>query len=76
MLTSQNSLKLNVTNSSDRPRKKLDMDKKQKKDGAGGQNSPLETIVTDPHRLNQRQKQIDMGKNTLGYEMYIKHVSR
>jgi hypothetical protein len=25
---------------------------------------------TDPHRLAQRQKQIDFGKNTLGYAEY------
>ena len=36
----------------------------------------LQPILTDPHRLNQRQKQIDMGKNTLGYEAYIKTVTR
>jgi hypothetical protein len=31
---------------------------------------------TDHHRVNQRQKQIDYGKNTFGYERYIELVSR
>lgn len=31
---------------------------------------------TDPHRLAQRQKQIDFGKNTLGYERYLKLVPK
>lgn len=25
---------------------------------------------TDPHRIGQRQKQIDLGKNTLGYQRF------
>ncbi|KAH9318255.1 hypothetical protein KI387_020024, partial [Taxus chinensis] len=29
---------------------------------------------TDAHRLSQRQKQIDYGRNTLGYEHYVKLV--
>ena len=27
---------------------------------------------TDSHKLSQRQKQIDFGKNTLGYQNYAK----
>ena len=27
---------------------------------------------TDAHKLSQRQKQIDFGKNTLGYQNYVK----
>ena len=30
----------------------------------------------DGHRLNQRQRQIEFGKNTLGYERYLETVPR
>jgi hypothetical protein len=32
------------------------------------QDAPM--LESDPHRLAQRQKQIDLGKNTLGYQRY------
>ena len=64
-------------------RKQLDMDNKQNAgDGGVGKKlsnavkNALQPTMTDPHRLHQRQKQIDMGKNTLGYEMFTKYVSR
>jgi histone RNA hairpin-binding protein len=33
-------------------------------------------VEADPVRLAQRQKQIDYGKNTLGYVNYLKAVPR
>jgi hypothetical protein len=32
--------------------------------------------VLDAHKLAQRQKQIDFGKNTLGYQRYLKAVPK
>jgi hypothetical protein len=34
------------------------------------------TVETDPHKLAQRQKQIDFGKNTTGYQNYVARVPR
>eukprot|EP00742_Colponemidia_sp_Colp-10_P009233 GILJ01010053.1.p1 GENE.GILJ01010053.1~~GILJ01010053.1.p1 ORF type:complete len:192 (-),score=27.81 GILJ01010053.1:215-790(-) len=31
---------------------------------------------TDPNRIAKRQKQVDFGKNTIGYDNYTKHVPR
>jgi hypothetical protein len=31
---------------------------------------------TDTERLNQRQKQIDIGKNTRGYQNYLKAIPK
>ena len=31
-------------------------------------------IQLDEHRLRQRQKQIDYGKNTVGYDKYLEEV--
>ena len=36
----------------------------------------LRPMIADPHKLAQRQKQIDIGKNTVSYGHYIKTVSR
>jgi histone RNA hairpin-binding protein len=37
---------------------------------------PEKPVEADPHRLCQRQKQIDYGKNTLGYERYTEAIPR
>lgn len=37
---------------------------------------PSKPVLTDAHKLLQRQKQIDIGKNTLSYGRYIAAVSR
>lgn len=31
---------------------------------------------TNPHKIEQRQKQVDFGKNTLGYENYRNQVAK
>lgn len=35
-----------------------------------------EEFETDPKRLVARQKQVDYGKNTIGYENYLKAVPK
>lgn len=35
-----------------------------------------DNIEADPHRLATRQKQIDFGMNTLGYETYLEKVPK
>ncbi|XP_065071401.1 histone RNA hairpin-binding protein-like [Rhopilema esculentum] len=69
--------------SSQRPKKHLEMKRERsiekpmpRKNLPPGTRSALQPVLTDPHRISQRQKQIDMGKNTLGYEMFTKYVSR
>jgi len=58
--------KLNMTNQEEKTMNTKGLTAKDRK--------ALKPMMTDPHKLSQRQKQIDMGKNTLGYEMYLEHV--
>lgn len=43
---------------------------------AAGSSAKISLIETDPHRLSKRQKQIDFGKNTIGYDNYVKSVPK
>ena len=36
----------------------------------------MKEAETNPHKIEQRQKQVDFGKNTLGYENYRKQVAK
>jgi hypothetical protein len=38
--------------------------------------APVVQLETDAHRINQRQKQVDFGKNTLGYQIYTKAIPK
>lgn len=45
--------------------------------GSGVEAEPaVEEFEDDPKRLIARQKQIDFGKNTIGYENYLKAVPK
>ena len=43
---------------------------------SGGSGGSVLAEETDPHRLQQRQKQVDYGKNTLGYDRYLQLVPK
>ena len=35
-----------------------------------------DAIITDVHKLAQRQKQIEFGKNTIGYEIFTQSIPK
>lgn len=45
-------------------------------DKSKAKNKVLRPMIKDPHKLQQRQKQIDIGKNTVSYGRYFNDVSR
>lgn len=47
--------------------------KARDRDRARGEEAEQEL---DAHRLEQRQKQLDFGRNTLGYQAYVKTVPK
>lgn len=49
---------------------------KKKAAPASGRSNGQQQQETDPRRLEQRQKQIDFGKNTRGYQRYAAAVPR
>lgn len=60
---------------------KLKFNKKARADScssssSGGSAFPKQQYETDPETLARRQKQIDFGKNTLGYDNYIATVPK
>lgn len=59
--------------------KRLDMAADHSKDFSIDDRQPRCVRVpreTDRHKLDQRQKQIDFGKNTLGYAAYLRDIPR
>eukprot|EP00793_Prasinoderma_coloniale_P006821 PRCOL_00001652-RA len=44
--------------------------------GSARATTDFKHVESDQHRLSQRQKRIDMGKNTLGYVNYIRAVPK
>ncbi|KXZ46369.1 hypothetical protein GPECTOR_44g46 [Gonium pectorale] len=49
-------------------------DPADKATAAAAAKAPISDL--DPHRLAQRQKQIDYGKNTIGYQRYLEQVPK
>ena len=48
----------------------------QEDNRAGGEPSQAKPGAPNEHQLAQRQKQVDFGKNTLGYHRYVQAVPR
>jgi histone RNA hairpin-binding protein len=65
-----------VATAEDEQRDVFDLSAERAGSGAGAGAMRGAMRETDPHKLKQRQRQIDYGKNTLGYARYLELVKK